>query len=319
MIAALVTLILTLVLTLNKDGTLKDISIEGSPDIGPVPRVGGMGIMAGILSGWMTLLHELQLWIVLPMLALFALSMIDDMRGVSTKTRLAGHALAAAVVVIALGLAWFWWIPALLFIVWMSNLYGRMDEVDGLGSGMAMFGFTVYGFAALKSGMAGGEIFAMMCFTIGAAGMGFLYYNFHPAKVLMGSPGTVPLGFMAAVFGLLGYKNGYWPMWFPLLVFSPFLLDATATLLLRMTKSGQTSLSNRMHYYQRLMSSGWQQQNIAILEYALMFCAGITALWGIGQDAASQANLLALWGGIYLAISMWIDRCYVKKVSEDAV
>lgn len=312
MIAALVTLILTLVLTLDKNGTIKDVPNERSLHTEPVPRVGGIGIMAGVLSGWVMLIHELNLWIVLPMLGLFAMSLLDDMRGLTPKTRLIGHFIAAIVMMLGTSLAWYWWLPVLLFIVWMTNLYNFMDGADGLAGGMAMFGFTVYGFAALKSGAVDGEAYAMICFTIGAAAMGFLYYNFHPAKVFMGDAGSIPLGFLAATFGVWGWNQDYWPIWFPLLVFSPFIMDATVTLFLRLRRGEQLSQAHRSHYYQRLVLSGWGHQNTAIVEYALMFAAGASALWGIGQDGATQANLLATWGGIFIAISMWVDKKWRK-------
>ena len=307
-VSALVTLILTLFLTLNKDGTIKDIPNERSLHSEPVPRVGGLGIMAGILAGWTFLLHDLYWWIVLPMLGLFAMSIVDDMRGLSPKTRLIGHFIAATVVLSGAGLAWYWWLPVLLFIVWMTNLYNFMDGSDGLAGGMGMFGFTMYGFAALKSGMVGSDVFAMMCFSIGAAALGFLYYNFYPAKVFMGDAGSIPLGFLAAAMGVWGWQQGYWPFWFPALVFSPFVADATVTLLLRLRRGEQLSQAHRSHYYQRLVLSGWGHKNTAVLEYALMFLAGASAVWGITQESAAQANLLAGWGAVYLAVSMWIDK-----------
>lgn len=322
MVSALVTLILTLILTLNKDGTIKDMPNERSLHTEPVPRVGGLGIMAGILAGWALLLHSLQWWIVLPMLGIFAMSVVDDMRGLPPRTRLIGHIIAATIVLFGLGLAWYWWLPVLLFIVWMTNLYNFMDGADGLAGGMAVFGFAMYGFAALKSGISDSDAFAMTCFTVGAAAIGFLYYNFHPAKVFMGDAGSIPLGFLAASFGAWGWQQNYWPFWFPALVFSPFVVDATATLLLRLRRGEKLSQAHRSHYYQRLVMSGWGHKNTAVLEYALMLLAGISAVWGINQDSSTQANLLAWWGAIYLAVSMWIDKrwrnCQAQQEKNNA-
>jgi UDP-N-acetylmuramyl pentapeptide phosphotransferase/UDP-N-acetylglucosamine-1-phosphate transferase len=148
----------------------------------------------------------------------------------------------------------------------------------------------------------------MMCFSIGAAALGFLYYNFYPAKVFMGDAGSIPLGFLAASFGVWGWQQGYWPIWFPVLVFSPFVMDATATLLQRLRRGENLAQAHRSHYYQRLILSGWGHKNTAIAEYLLMFFVGVTALWGISQDLSVQANLLAWWAGIYLAASMWVDK-----------
>jgi UDP-N-acetylmuramyl pentapeptide phosphotransferase/UDP-N-acetylglucosamine-1-phosphate transferase len=314
LISALVTLFLTLILTLSKDGTIKDVPNERSLHTEPIPRVGGIAIMAGILSGWVLQIREWSWWIALPMLALFALSMMDDMRGLTPKTRLIGHFVAAMVVVLGAGVSWLWALPVLLFIVWMTNLYNFMDGSDGLAGGMALFGFTIYGVAGLMSGH--GEAFAMLSFSVGAAGLAFLYYNFHPAKVFMGDAGSIPLGFLAAAFGVYGWQNGFWAFWFPILVFSPFIVDATITLLQRLRRGEKLSEAHRSHYYQRLVQSGWGHRNTAILEYVLMGAVGLSALWSIKQDLAAVGNLFAWWGAIYIGLSMWVDKRWKLHLAQ---
>jgi UDP-GlcNAc:undecaprenyl-phosphate/decaprenyl-phosphate GlcNAc-1-phosphate transferase len=184
---------------------------------------------------------------------------------------------------------------------------------------MALFGFSFYGIAGLING---NIPFAMMNFTVGAAALGFLYHNFHPAKVFLGDAGSIPLGFLAAAFGVWGWQQGYWPFWFPVLVFSPFTADASFTLIKRVRRKEKLSEAHRSHYYQRLVQMGWGHSNTAIVEYVLMFLAGASALWGIGLDAATQANFLAGWSAIYLGLAMWIDRRWRerelnKKLSHD--
>jgi drug/metabolite transporter superfamily protein YnfA len=55
-----------------------------------------------------------------------------------------------------------------------------------------------------------------------------------------------------------------------------------------------------------------------VLEYVLMFAAGVSALWGLNQDASTQGNLLAMWGGIYIAVSMWVDKRWRKSQTQQA-
>lgn len=298
-------MLLTLILSLNKDGKLQDIPNERSLHTVPIPRVGGVALMAGILSGWMTMLQFWTWWIVLPVLGLFALSLVDDARSLPPRTRLFGHFVAALIALAGAGVGWLWALPVLLYMVWMTNLYNFMDGSDGLAGGMALFGFTFYGIAAL---MHGNDTFAMMSFSIGAAALGFLYHNFHPAKVFMGDAGSIPLGFLAAAFGIWGWRLDYWPFWFPMLVFSPFVVDATLTLFKRARRGEVLSQAHRTHYYQRLVQMGWGHRNTAIVEYGLMLLVGTSALWGMGLDEQSQGNLLAWWGAVYLGLSMLIDR-----------
>jgi len=305
LISALITLFLALIMTLSKDGTLQDIPNDRSLHTEPVPRTGGIALMAGILSGWMLLIQFWAWWIVLPTLGLFVLSLVDDVRNLSPRTRLLGHFVASAIVLSGAGVDLLWLLPVLLFLVWMTNLYNFMDGSDGLAGGMTFFGFSFYGIACL---MSGDEAFAMMNFAVGGAALGFLYHNFHPAKIFMGDAGSIPLGFLAAAFGVWGWQQEYWPFWFPILVFSPFIADATFTLAKRLSRRENIFQAHCSHYYQRLVQMGWGHQKTAIAEYVLMLIVGISAIVGMDLDLTGQLNLFAWWGAIYLGLTMWIDR-----------
>lgn len=310
LVSALVTLVVTFVLTTGKNiHFVHDIPNERSLHDKPVPRTGGIALMAGVLAGWVLLIQFWAWWIVLPVLGLFLLSLVDDVRNLSPQTRLIGHFLAALVAVSGAGVTLLWFIPVLLFVVWMTNLYNFMDGSDGLAGGMALFGFSFYGIAGL---MNGDQAFAMMNFSIGAAALGFLYHNFHPARVFMGDAGSIPLGFLAASLGVWGWQQDHWPFWFPILVFSPFVADATFTLIKRVWRRENLAQAHRSHYYQRLVQMGWGHRNTALAEYMLMLMAGLTALWGLDLDTKGQGNLLAWWGAIYLGLTMWIDRRWLR-------
>ena len=124
----------------------------------------------------------------------------------------------------------------------------------------------------------------------------------------MGDAGSIPLGFLAAAFGVWGWQQGYWPFWFPILVFSPFVVDATMTLFKRAWNKENLAQAHRSHYYQRLVQMGWGHRNTALMEYVLMLLAGMSALWGRDLDVQGQGNMLAWWGAIYLGLTMWVDR-----------
>jgi len=305
LLSALVTLVSTFILMTSKTGIIvRDMPNERSLHSTPVPRVGGIALVAGVLSGWALLMQFLTWWIVLPMAGLFALSLLDDVRNLSPRTRLIGHFLAALVALSGAEVSLLWFVPVLLFIVWMTNLYNFMDGSDGLAGGMAMFGFGGYGVGAW---LGGNEMFALLNFSVATAALGFLVFNFHPARVFMGDAGSIPLGFLAAVFGVSGWLQGYWPFWFPLLVFSPFVADATVTLLKRARRGERLSQAHHSHYYQRLVRMGCGHRNTALAEYALMLLAGASAVWGIGLAYWWQGCLLLGWGMIYLALMVRID------------
>lgn len=309
LVSLLTTLALVFVLTTGKiGGIVHDIPNERSLHDKPVPRTGGIALMAGVLSGWL-LLQFWPWWAVLPALGLFALSLADDLRNLSPRIRLIGHFIAALIAVSGAGVALLWFIPVLLFIVWMTNLYNFMDGSDGLAGGMALSGFGCYGAGAWAGG---DEAFALLNFSVAAAALGFLFFNFHPARIFMGDAGSIPLGFLAAIFGVGGWQQHYWPFWFPLLVFSPFVADATVTLLKRARCGEKLSQAHRSHYYQRLVQMGWGHRNTALVEYALMLLAGASALWGMGMDNTVQSCLLLVWGIAYLVQMAWVDRRWRK-------
>jgi len=318
LVSALVTLALTFILMTGKTGAMvRDIPNERSLHSMPIPRVGGIALMVGMLCGWALLMPFLAWWIVLPAAGLFALSLLDDMRNLSPQIRLAGHFFAALVALLGADVQLLWFVPVLLFIVWMTNLYNFMDGSDGLAGGMAWFGFGGYGIGAW---LTGNEMFALLNFSVAAAAVGFLAFNFHPAKVFMGDAGSIPLGFLAAVFGVSGWQQGYWPLWFPLLVFSPFAADATVTLLKRARRGKKLSQAHRSHYYQRLVQMGWGHRNTALAEYALMALTGTAALAALALPASGQYTMLLLTAALYLAIAAQIDQRWNthRSGSEDA-
>lgn len=310
LVSAFVTLLLTLILTLNKKGLIQETPGGHISQTNTIARTGGISLMAGILSGWVLMVEFWHWWIVLPMLYLFVLSLLDERRKLTAKRRLIGYLVAAIVMLCGTEVAWIWVLPVLLFIIWMTDLYGFMDGpdgLDGLTGGMTLFGFTFYGVAGL---MNGDEVFAMMNFSVGAAALGFLYHNYHPAKVFMGKVGSAPLGFLAASFGVWGWQQGYWAFWFPVLVFSPFVADAILTAFKYVRRRGKLEQAQRSYYYQCLAKMGWEYHHIVAIEYSLMFLAGLSALLGLRLSLFGQGNMLVWWGAIYLGLVIWVDRSW---------
>ena len=315
LIAALVTMLVTTIILFSKTGTkFQDIPNARSLHEEPIPRIGGVGLMAGLLSAWGLMVKSLAWWVVLPMIMLFVVSLLDDVRGLPVRSRLLAQIAAAAILVFGSGLLTQNIMLSLFLmgcIIWMTNLFNFMDGSDGLAGGMAFFGFTMYGITAL---MHGADTQAMLNFSIGAAGLGLLYYNFHPAQVFMGDAGSIPLGFLAAAMGLWGWQLELWPSWFPLLVFSPFVIDATVTLLKRILNRKKISEAHREHYYQRLVLIGWGHRNVALFEYTLMIAAGTSAIWWLRQSTKWPWLLFLIWGGVYASLMLVFD--YRWKVNQ---
>lgn len=285
-----------------------DVPNERSLHERPMPRVGGLGIMAGALP-FMFVFGDEALRVCAACAAfLAAISLVDDMRSLPIEVRLPAHALAAIVVVllvrIDLPFAMLAAACAAVTIVWCTNLYNFMDGADGLAGGMATIGFATLAAAAWSAFPALGWCAA----AISSASLGFLFLNFPPARVFMGDAGSIPLGFLAAAMGWIGLAAGAWPVWFPLLVFSPFIVDASVTLARRALRREAVWRAHRSHYYQRLVLHGWSKRRLALAEYALMLGSSLSAIAALRLGGTGACVIIACWTAIWITLFAAIDR-----------
>jgi UDP-N-acetylmuramyl pentapeptide phosphotransferase/UDP-N-acetylglucosamine-1-phosphate transferase len=197
----------------------------------------------------------------------------------------------------------------------MTNLYNFMDGSDGLAGGMALFGFSTYAAAAAFGG-APDVVLLSLC--LAAAAAAFLAFNFHPARIFMGDVGSIPLGFLAGSLGLLGWDRNIWPLWFPLLVFSPFIVDASVTLARRALRGERVWQAHRDHYYQRMVRSGLGHAGTALRWYAVMAAAGASSLLALFAPQHLQYLALLAWLSIYLCAGWLIDRRWRNHLNESA-
>lgn len=276
----------------------------------PIPRTGGLGLLAGaaLAAGIIAPGLPAALWIACAVLLL--VSFLEDLRGIPAAARLALHIAVSALFATALLAGEHGPVTiavAALAIAWMANLYNFMDGSDGLAGGMALFGFGFYGIAAW---LAGSTAFALVNLSIAAAAGAFLVFNFHPARIFLGDAGSVPLGFLAAALGLVGWLQQDWTWWFPALVFSPFIVDASVTLARRALRREKLWQAHRSHYYQRLVRLGWGHGRTALAEYALMIACGGAALLALALPGERQAAIVGAVAAGYLAIIVLVERAW---------
>ncbi|MBH0184744.1 MAG: glycosyltransferase family 4 protein [Nitrospira sp.] len=273
----------------------------------PVPRTGGMGVAAGIAAGALLVspVSWWPLWIGAAFLV--GVSFLDDLVGLPIVGRLIAHFIAAGLCVTGLvsdqmGLLWV--AVAIVATVWMINLYNFMDGMDGLAGGMALFGF---GFLAVAAWLAGDRSLALVSLSIAAAAGAFLLFNFHPARMFLGDAGSTTFGYLAAGLGLTGWQHGVWSLWVPLLVFSPFIIDASVTLARRLMRGEKFWQAHRSHYYQRVVLSGWSHGKTALAEYGVMVCCGCGALaFQLASDHVRFA-IVGIWILAFLGLAQSVS------------
>lgn len=284
----------------------------------PTPRTGGVAILFGFflvvpiwmfgvgmpLSGW---------WMIMGLVIVASVSFLDDWRGLAVTGRLLGHFIGAASVVMGSGLALPQIFPdlplfpawlnvgfSILFLVWMVNLYNFMDGMDGFAAGMAVIGFGTFAVFGL---LAGNLPFAGLSLGLVGATSGFLLFNFPPARIFMGDVGSASLGLLAGGFVLWGTRDNVFPFWTGVLVFSPFIVDASVTLLGRVLRGERFWRAHKTHYYQRLVLLGWGHRKTVLAEYALMLACAGSALWTVSRPMPIQLGVLIFWALAYVVLA----------------
>ena len=313
------------VLLRARAGLPQDVPNDRSLHAAPLPRGGGIAIWAGWLpvALWASPIGNTGTgqWLV-PWLLLVAVSLRDDVRPLGVGVRLLVHALAALWFAVALvwpmAATWSW--PAAVLIAlamgavlaWSLNLYNFMDGNDGLAAAMAILGFSAYGFGAVIAGVPGTALFALAVATVP-----FFVVNFPPSRLIMGDVGPVPLGFLAAAFGLTFVVGGRWPAWFPALAFLPFIADATVTLARRAWRRERIWEAHRSHYYQRLHRLGAGHRGTLAAYGLWMAGSGLTALACLRWERALGWPALGAWCVAGAAFFAAID--YHWRIRSDSL
>lgn len=298
-----------------------DIPNDRSLHERPTPRVGGWGVVpaAVLLIGSVAP----ALWLPALLAAFLAIvSQIDDRRGLPARLRFGCHVVAVTVLIVVYPLDTSWWIMVMVafLLVWLVNLYNFMDGADGLAGGMAVFGFGGYAIAAWTSAQPNVPLALASGVVAGAAG-GFLLFNVHPAKIFLGDAGSIPLGFLAGALGYCGWRSGTWPFWLPAVVFSPFIGDASVTLLRRFMRGEKFWQAHRDHYYQRMVRSGMGHMRTAVAWYGLMAAGVIVAIYLLARSPAIQWGGILLWLVVLCFLGVVVDlrwRRYQATLSEQS-
>ncbi len=257
-------------------------------------------------------------WLGAALLLVAAVSFWDDRAGLSRRLRLLVHLLAAILLWLG-GLRWdqlglpglgiplplLLALPlSLLYSLWMINLYNFMDGMDGLAGGMAAIGFAAL---ALLGYSAGDPFYAACCAAVAAAAAGFLTGNWPPARLFLGDVGASSLGLLAAGCSLWGARAGLFSLWISWLVFSPFIVDATWTLLRRVIDGERPWEAHRSHHYQRLVLAGWGHRRTLHWALALIAATAATAVAASSLNRTEQWWLIVGWALIFVLIHLRVS------------
>ncbi|HEV2187685.1 MAG TPA: glycosyltransferase family 4 protein [Stellaceae bacterium] len=302
-----------LIATLRRRQML-DVPNERSLHTMPVPRGGGIAVIGTIVAAWaglsvVGLPARADLLASAAATGLAIVSWIDDRNGLSPVPRLAAQFVAVAVTLVMLPGALFqgWLPPALdavataLLWVWFINLYNFMDGVDGIaGSEAVAIGLGLM--LVASSGRAFDLDIAFPAAAIVLAALGFLVWNWAPARIILGDVGSIPLGFL---LGFLLRELALRGMWKAALILPLyFLADATLTLLRRLARGERVWRPHREHFYQRAVQRGLRHDAVVLrviaADIVLIGCAwaaeNISGFAGFAVAILTVALLLVALG-----------------------
>lgn len=246
--------------------SLIDVPNARSSHSVPTPRGGGVAIVLSFLTT-LPLLYvgdvitqSITLALVGAGGAVAVLGFLDDHGHIAARWRLLGHFSAAVWALFWLGglpiitlpgmvinLGWLGHIFAAFYLVWMLNLYNFMDGIDGLASVEAI---CVCLGACLIYWLNGDQALIWAPLLLSMAVLGFLYWNFPPARIFMGDAGS---GFLGIILGVLSLQAAWQHadlLWVWLILLSVFIVDATFTLIRRLMRGDKVYEAHRSHAYQ---------------------------------------------------------------------
>ena len=288
----------------------------------PTPRGGGIAVVGAIVLAWIALigtglLPRASSPVLFGAVLLAAVSWVDDLRSLPPAVRLAGQLVAIGLVLRAglpAGMVFQGWLPpaldglavAMLWI-WFINLFNFMDGIDGLaGNEAAAIGLGLLLFAA--DGVGENPGLAALAASISAAAIGFLVWNWAPARIFLGDVGSVPLGYLLGFLLLDQAARGRWKIALILPLY--FLADATITLLRRFLRGEQVWQAHREHFYQRAVQHG--HPHAAVVRRVI---AANLVLIGCGWAAENGWPILGLIaaGAIVLLLLAWMISAPARR------
>jgi UDP-N-acetylmuramyl pentapeptide phosphotransferase/UDP-N-acetylglucosamine-1-phosphate transferase len=325
-----------LVLRFSEKLGLSDVPNHRSSHQEPTPTGGGLGIFLSLCVSLM-LYFAIGHWgkdnwaligLVAGILIIGIVGFIDDRKSLRVSVRMASYLSAAIIVVVTIGplrsidfpflgtirfgaLA----VPiSLIWIIAVTNIYNFIDGIDGLAAGE---GVLAGGFLAYIGSLTGNTQVSAIGLFVAAASLGFLLFNFPPAKIFMGDVGSTTLGFTFAAVAIIGSQNKANPIPFlvMLLLLGSFLFDGTITLVRRALKRERLYEAHRDHFYQQAVQLGYTHRPVTLSEYGLETLLGGSAILYVLGHETVRLSILLIWPFVFTIIGIWLIE---KKKHQNA-
>ena len=328
-----VVLIMPVIIKIANHVNALDIPNERKVHKVPIPRLGGLAIFIGFLIGYMVFCKPTTQMnsILIGSFFIILLGIFDDIKSLTPLIKFGGQILAAIIVVYygnivmqdisAFGLYIDFSIFAkpitIIFIVSVINCMNLIDGLDGLAGGIATIFFITIAIISNILGTYFGLDSSLTLIMIGAT-LGFLLYNFHPAKIFMGDSGSMFLGYIISVISLLGFKNVTLTSFIvPVLILAIPILDTLFAIIRRVLKGESFAKADKEHFHHQILKMAGNQTKTVLIIYLIQILFSIASIVYVLRNPMLGKIVYV----ILLVIIIWLiastnivfDR---KKISE---
>ena len=250
------------------------------------PILGGIAIFAGTLIPILLFVpkNEAILGIILGGCLLFVWGLLDDIKNLSPQIKLLGQIIASCISILA-GIIFniplvFVSIPVtMLWIIGITNSFNLLDNMDGLSAGIAAISSIML---FISSGVFHNEDVGLIALILCGATLGFLPFNFNPAKIFMGDCGSMFIGFVLATISIIGtyrhVSNLMVTLLIPVLILAIPIFDTSLVILMRKLHGFKISVGGKDHASHRLVALGLSERKTVLLLYILSILFGLIAL-----------------------------------------
>lgn len=254
----------------------------------PIPTLGGVGIFLSfaltilVVGGWTGQIHQLRWSLLIGAAIIFLLGFVDDLYRISPPAKLVVQILAASIVIFyGRVIAFFPWgvaniILTFFWLVGITNAINLLDNIDGLAGGVAAIAAAFLSYFFWRSGSD-----ALLLISLSLAGgiLGFLVYNFPPAKIFMGDSGSLFLGFTLAALAVAHRPRAsdvFTVMGVPILLFLLPIVDTTLVTITRLLRGQSPTQGGTDHTSHRLIAFGLSERQAVLFLYGVGIISGVT-------------------------------------------
>lgn len=276
-----------------------------------MPRLGGLAIFFGTLAGMLYLEpeHEHLLEIFLGALVIIITGVLDDKYTLKPLQKLVGQFVATSFLISSgliidritlpiIGVVDLGFLSVLITVIWVigiTNAINLIDGLDGLATGVTSIALiSIFIMSILDQQL----IVTLLSIGLLGASLGFLFHNFHPAKIYMGDTGSNFLGYMVAVISMLGlFKNlTFFSFIVPIIVLAVPIFDTLLAIYQRAKSNENIMQADRRHLHYQLMDKGFSHRQTVLIIY------GFSAVFGALAIIFANASLTVLFAIIIITV-----------------